>query len=117
MATQRQNLRAQTKARTRTLSANIPFHRRSTLFTTPDGVNNVDDAKVVHHMERLVPLVCRPDPILILVKEKMLLVACVHLRQDSISDTLQIRIHILVHCPTTHHVQLLHSGRRSPPPV
>src|SRR5712671_193732 len=117
---QRQNPRAQT-TRKKKAENTYPVCRHA-LPQMLDPLHHsvrrqyIDDTEVIHRMERLVLLVRRADPALILVKEKVLPVARVHLGQDSITDALQIRVRVLMH-RATHDVRLLHCGSPGPPPV
>jgi len=67
----------------------------------------VDDADVVHRAERLILLVRRAEPALVLVKQEVLPVAGVLLGQDTVIDASQVRVRVPVY-GAPHDVGLFH---------
>ena len=80
---------------------------------------DVDDAEIVHRVEREVLLVRGAKAAFVLVEEEMLPVAGVLLGQNSIVDAFQVRVRVPVHGPP-HDVGLLRCrcrGRGRAPPM
>ena len=70
---------------------------------------DVDDAEIIHRMERQVLLVRRAKATLVLVKEEVLPVARVLLGENSVIDAFQVRVRVPVH-GAPHDVWLLRCG-------